>query len=142
MENIRKRISRQQMYIDIVQVVAKRSTCPRKQVGAILVKDKRVIAMGYNGVLPGVDPIMGINPISKESQTVHAEANLIAFCAREGIATEGCDLYISLSPCIKCTELIVQAGIKRVFYLEEYRDDKAFQILNQQNIDICPVTTK
>lgn len=130
------------MYIDIVQVVAKRSTCPRKQVGAILVKDKRVIAMGYNGVLPGVDPVMGINPITKESQTVHAEANLIAFCAREGIATEGCDLYISLSPCEKCTELIVQAGISRVFYIEMYRDDTALEILGNQNIPICQATTK
>ncbi len=137
-----KRISREGMFIELLQTISKRSSCPRKQVGAILVKENRVIAMGYNGVLPGVDPIDGIDPITGASKTVHAEANIIAFCAKHGIATEGSELYITLSPCVKCSELITQAGIVKVNYIEPYRDISGLEILRKQNIKICQVSLK
>lgn len=131
-----KRISREEFFIEVLNSIKKRSTCIRKQVGALLVKDNRIIAMGYNGVLPGVDPMDGVDPITGESKTVHAEANIISFCAKNGISTEGCKLYISLSPCIKCAELIVQAGIKEVSYIEEYRDPEGVNVLKRQFIPV------
>lgn len=132
----KERISRDDMFIEILKTIQKRSSCPIKQVGAILVKDNRVIAMGYNGVLPGVDPMEGYNPETKETNTVHAEANIIAFCARYGISIEGCHLYITLSPCNKCAELIIQSGIKVVTCLELYRDTGPINMLEKAGIKV------
>ena len=124
------------MFNDILKVVSKRSTCPKKQVGSLLVKDGRTIAISYNGVLPGEDAINGYNKETGETSTVHAEANLISFCAKEGISTKGCTIWVSLSPCIKCAELIIQAGIEEVIYLEEYRDISSLNLLASQGIII------
>ncbi|MAO08044.1 MAG: CMP deaminase [Alteromonas sp.] len=142
MSRTNNRISRENMFIEILQTISKRSTCPRKQVGAILVKENRVIAMGYNGVLPGVKPEEGIDHITGVSKTVHAEANIISFCAKHGIATADSELYITLSPCVKCAELIVQAGINKVNYIEQYRDTSGLELLTKQNIQICQVSLK
>lgn len=120
------------MFMEIAQVVSKRSTCNRKHVGAVLIKDNRVIAIGYNGVLPGTNPDEGIDA-EGNSKTVHAEANIIAFCAKHGISTQGAELYITLSPCVKCSELIMQAGIKTVCYLEPYRNDEGIQLIRKNN---------
>lgn len=129
------RISRQYLFMEMVKLLSLRSNCPRKQVGCILVKDNRVIAMSYNGVLPGIDPKEGIDE-EGNSKTVHAEINLIAYCAKQGIATEGCILYITLSPCVKCAEAIIQAGITTVYYLEDYRDPSGEELLNKF-ITVC-----
>lgn len=129
------RISREELFIEMAKLISKRSTCLRKQVGAVLVRDGRMIAMGYNGVLPGVDPREGIDELGN-SKTVHAEANLIAYCAKYGIRTKGTTLYITLSPCEKCAEIIVQSGIAKVVFLEKYRDPKGVEILKSQNIQI------
>ncbi len=126
----------------IAEVVLLRSSCLKKQVGCVLVKDNRVIAMGYNGVLPGDNPEKGID--SKGiTHTVHAEANVIAFCAKNGIPTEGCILYTTLSPCENCAELIIQAGIKRVVYLENYREKTGIDFLLKHEVQvICHQYTK
>lgn len=121
MVTLKKRISRKVLYMSIAKLMSQRSTCTKKHVGAVLVKDKRIIATGYNGVLPNRKPETGLDE-DGTTHTVHAEANLIAFCARYGIETDGCILYISLSPCEKCAELIVQSGIKEVIFEELYRD--------------------
>ena len=135
-----ERISRIAMYFEIVEANAKRSLCMRNKVGAILVRDNRVVAMGYNGTLPNVDPSVGLNK-DGSSNTVHAEANLIAYCAKHGIPTNGCSLYISISPCNKCAELIVQAGIDEVIYKEEYRITTGIEILINQEVS-CHQYTK
>ena len=115
------RISREEYFMEVAKLTAYRSTCPKKSVGAILIKDNRIIATGYNGVLPHIDHNKGIDEAGK-THTVHAEANLISFCAKKGIPTEGTVLYTTLSPCDKCAELIIQSGIESVVYLEAYRD--------------------
>lgn len=102
----------------------------------MLIADGRTIAMSYNGVLSGEDPMDGYDPKTGETKTVHAEANLIAFCARKGIATENCELWVTMSPCIKCAELIIQAGISRVIYIEEYRDNSGIEKLLKHGINI------
>lgn len=130
-----ERINRLEMYSEIVNVVSKRSLCPRKKVGGILIKEKRVIAMGYNGTLPNISPLEGIDEEGK-SKTIHAEANIISFCAKHGIPTDGCTLFITLSPCEKCAELITQAGIANVIYKEQYRDTTGLEILEKQGI-VC-----
>lgn len=142
MEEKTNRITRRKMFTEICMTVSERSTCQRKKVGALLVKDNRVIAMGYNGVLPGEDPTLGIDPITGESKTVHAEINIICFCARKGIATEDCEMYITLSPCVKCAESIIQAGIKKVYYIEQYRDTSGIELLTNKNIEVCQVFLK
>jgi len=130
-----ERISRHEYFIESAKLTAKRSTCPKKQVGAVLVKEGRIIAMGYNGVLPGTKHEEGIDELGI-THTVHAEANLIAFCAKEGISTNGCTLYTTLSPCIKCAELIIQSGIKNIFYIESYRVVDGLDLLSKHNVKV------
>lgn len=142
MENTpNNRINREEMYWQFVDTLSQRSTCPRKKVGAILVRDSRVISMGYNGVLPHINPVYGIDPETGQSRTVHAEANVISFCAKHGIPTEGAWLFISLSPCMKCAELIVQSGIGRIYYKEEYRDNNGLLMIKSYGIE-CRQYTK
>ena len=127
------RITREEFFKEAALLISRRSSCLKKQVGALLVIDNRVIAQGYNGVLPGVDPINGMDE-DGTTHTVHAEANLISFCAKHGIATDGAIMYITLSPCEKCAELMVQAGIKKVYYIEQYKDLTGIDILLEQDI--------
>lgn len=131
------------MFMEIAQVVSKRSTCSRKQVGCVLVKDNRVVCIGYNGVLPNMPESMGIDE-EGNSHTVHAEANVIAFCAKNGIPTDGTTLFTTLSPCEKCAELVIQAGIKEVYFHEYYRNTDGINLLIMNNINVteCQVYIK
>lgn len=119
-----KRISRDQLHIQMAELMAKRGTCARLQVGAVLVKDKRVIATSYNGPPTGLPHCSEhICDVTKPcTHAIHAEANIISFCAKHGIATDDSILYLTHSPCIKCSELIIQAGIKAVIFDNEFRD--------------------
>lgn len=129
-----ERITREEMFKEIALTVSRRSSCLKKQVGALLIDDNRIIAIGYNGVLPHQHPRTGYDPTTHETHTVHAEANIIAYCAKKGIATERCTLWVTLSPCEKCAELIIQAGISKVVYLEEYRDFTGIMKLHDNNV--------
>ena len=133
-----ERITREQMFKEIAQVVSKRSTCSRKQVGCVLVKENRIVSIGYNGVLPNMPEEMGIDE-EGNSHTVHAEANVISFCAKHGIPTEGTTLFTTLSPCEKCAELIIQAGIKEVYFMEYYRNMQGINLLLMNNINVTNV---
>lgn len=130
-----ERISRHQYFIEVAQLTSKRSTCPKKQVGAVLVKDGRIVAIGYNGVLPNTPHEEGMDD-QGITHTVHAEANIIAFCAKNGIATDDCILYTTLSPCIKCSELLIQAGVSIVIYNEEYRDPEGINLLRKHQVEV------
>lgn len=129
------RISRHDYFKEVAMVTSKRSSCPKKSVGAVLVRENRIIATGYNGVLPHEKHSMGMDS-EGVTHTVHAEANIIAFCAKNGISTDGTTLYVTLSPCVKCAELIIQAGIKEVIYIEEYRDEAGIKKLIDNDIRI------
>ena len=152
---IRKRISRDEMFIKICQVVAQRSTCLRSQVGAVIVKDNRVVSMGYNGPVSGMpacnqpDPLQEIllrsgalKPLGTEcmgpncTRSCHAETNAIAFAARAGVSVEGCTMYCTMSPCINCAKVIVNSGIKEVKYLEEYRDTSGIELLVRAGLTV------
>ena len=106
---------------------ATRSTCPRKQVGAVIVRDKAVLATGYNGSLRGLPHCTDVGCLMENEhcvRTVHAEANAILQAARHGIRLEGADIYATSSPCWHCFKLIANAGLARVFFGEFYRDER------------------
>lgn len=143
---------------------ARMSSCKRKQVGAILEKDGRILNTGYNGTISGQDNkcevdcaycegtgeepnyitgngrescsyCQGQGQVSNPN-VVHAEKNLIAFCAKNGIPTDGCTVYVTLSPCTECASLMTQAGIVKVIYDEEYRDTSGIELLKSYDIEV------
>lgn len=123
---------------DIMMMTAenfsKLSHCKRKQVGAVLSKDDRIIACGYNGTISGMDNCCEDEDGNTNEFVLHAEQNIFTFCNREGLSTKDCDLYITMAPCKTCSKLIAAAGIKRVFYREEYRDMLGVRFLHNCNI--------
>ena len=117
------RISRDEMFMEIARTIAKRSTCTRKSVGAVLVKDNRIISTGYNGAPSGVEHCLrDVNCFSDKScnRVIHAEANCLAFAAQQGIATQDSILYVTLAPCVNCAKLLINSGVECVIYEEEY----------------------
>lgn len=133
------RPSRIEIYSEIVGTVAKRATCNRRKVGALLVKNGRIIATGYNGAPSGMSHCLDEGCIILNGhciRTLHAETSLISYCARNGIATDGSMLVVSTCPCYECAKLIINAGINKVLYLEPYLDNKGFDLLVQAGIEI------
>ena len=113
-----------------------RSPCERLQVGCIIVKDKRIIAQGYNGFLPGC-PHESIVRDNHEQATVHAEINAICDCANRGVSVNNASIYISHYPCINCCKAILASGISRIFYLDDYKNDPIVKrLILQKNIEI------
>ena len=108
---------------EIVQVTAKRSPCDRLQVGCLLVKDNRIVSQGYNGFLPGCEH-QSIMRDGHEQATVHAEQNAISDCAKRGVSCEDCTTYITHYPCIICCRILLAAGIKKIKYINNYRNDE------------------
>lgn len=137
------RIPRQKLFMGMAKLLAQRSTCTRGKVGAILVKDNRVVSTGYVGAPSGEPHCLEVGcelgPDGGCIRTVHAEANTIAFAAKNGINTEGTHLYVTLSPCINCAKLLINAGVKKVFYLEKYRDTSGIDLLNNRGITALQV---
>ena len=110
-------------FMNIAQQVSTRGTCDRKRVGAVVVRDRAILATGYNGSLPGAPHCddVGHDMVDNHCvRTVHAEANAIAQAAKHGVPLEGADIYVTVSPCLTCLKLVISAGITRVFYLENY----------------------
>lgn len=133
------RITRESAFAGIVRVLAERSTCTRKHVGALIVRDKRIIATGYNGSPSGLphceDVGCLVGPDGGCLRTIHAEQNSIAFASRYGIATDGAELWTSVAPCLPCAKLIINAGIRRVVYLEDYRDHSGLELLSAARVE-------
>lgn len=130
---ILKRISRDETFMEIAEILAKRSTCQRLQVGALVVLTGRIVSCGYNGPVSGAPecstPEGGgcLGPGCNRS--IHAELNSILFAARAGISVEGATLYCTLSPCLKCAQAIINSGIKRVVFRDWYRDHSGAEFL-------------
>jgi dCMP deaminase len=125
------RITRECLYLNIAQLMSLRGTCQRAKVGCVIAKNNRIIATGYNGPLPspGLECEGNCNIDNPCSKAIHAEANAIAFSARVGISLEGSVLYCTHGPCLKCAEMIIQAGIKEVYYITPFRDSAGVQLL-------------
>ena len=120
-------------YMKMAMIWAENSHCERKKVGAIIVKDKRIISDGYNGMPSGFPNACEIDGETKP-EVLHAEANAITKLARSHNSSEGSTLYVTMQPCMECSKLIIQSGIKRVVYVESYRDDRGLILLEQANV--------
>ena len=130
-------------FMEIAHLVAKRSTCLRRQVGAVLVREKRLLATGYNGAPSGMEHCEAVGclrarlgiPSGERHELcrgIHAEQNVIIQAARHGISTEGATLFCTISPCFICAKMLVQAGVRHVVYGEGYPDEKALEMLSGQ----------
>lgn len=123
-------------YLEMAAIWAKNSYCKRRQVGALLVKDKMIISDGFNGTPSGFEnQCEDENDVTKP-YVLHAEANAITKVAKSGNSSEGATLYITTSPCIECAKLIIQSGIKRVVYAEEYRKAEGVELLKRANVEV------
>lgn len=123
-------------YLRMAQEWAKLSHCERKQVGALIVKDRMIISDGFNGTPSGFDNCCEDEDGLTKWEVLHAEANAILKVAASTQSAEGATLYITLSPCQQCSKLIHQAGIKRVVYSRAYRDSTGLEFLEKAGVDI------
>ncbi|CAA7390161.1 MULTISPECIES: deoxycytidylate deaminase [Chryseobacterium] len=123
-------------YLKMAQEWAKLSYCKRKQVGALIVKDRMIISDGYNGTPSGFENCCEDKNGKTHWYVLHAEANAILKLAASTQSAEGATLYLTLSPCKECSKLILQAGIKRLVYINEYSDEDGISFLRNHNIKI------
>lgn len=123
-------------YIRMAQIWAENSYCKRRQVGALLVKNKTIISDGYNGTPTGFKNICEDENGHTYPYVLHAEANAITKIARSGNSSEGATLYVTTSPCIECSKLIIQAGITRVVFSEHYRLNDGIELLKEAGIKV------
>jgi dCMP deaminase len=121
-------------YLRMAKVWAENSYCQRRQVGALIVKDKMIISDGYNGTPSGFENVCETEDGVTKPYVLHAEANAITKIARSGNNSDGATLYVTDSPCIECSKLIIQAGIKRVVYGEKYRLTDGIDLLERAGV--------
>ncbi len=126
-------------YMRMATIWAENSYCKRRQVGALLVKDKMIISDGYNGTPSGFDNNCEDENNSSFPYVLHAEANAITKVAHSNNSSDGATLYVTASPCIECAKLIIQAGIKRVVYGEQYRLLDGVDLLRKAGIDVSQI---
>ncbi|PLX98949.1 MAG: cytidine deaminase [Desulfuromonas sp.] len=140
------RPSWEEYFMDIAKLVAKRSTCLRRQVGAVIVKDKNILATGYNGTPSGITHCSETGCLREQLKIpsgerhelcrgLHAEQNVIVQAAKHGINIDGSTLYCTSSPCIICSKMIINSGIKEIVYLDGYPDILSKDILAESEID-------
>ncbi|MDD7532590.1 MAG: dCMP deaminase family protein [Candidatus Cryptobacteroides sp.] len=123
-------------YIQMAAVWAKNSYCKRRQVGALLVKDRMIISDGYNGTPSGFENICEDENGVTKPYVLHAEANAITKVAKSGNNSKGATLYVTASPCLECAKLIIQSGISRVVYRDEYRLTDGVDLLRKAGIEV------
>ena len=137
METNDKQLAIDRRYLDMAQIWAGNSYCRRRQVGAILVKDKMIISDGYNGTPSGFANVCEDENGDTFRYVLHAEANAITKVAQSNNSSSGSTLYVTTSPCMECSTLIIQAGIRRVVFRELYRLCDGIDLLREAGIDIA-----
>ena len=123
-------------YLEMAEVWAKNSYCKRRHVGALIVKDRMIISDGYNGTPSGFENICEDENGVTKPYVLHAEANAITKVAKSGNSSQGATLYVTASPCLECSKLIIQSGIKRVVYRDEYRLTDGIDLLRRAGIEV------
>lgn len=135
-----KRIPWNQYFMLQAVLLSLRSTCERLSVGAILVRDKRVIAGGYNGAVSGDDHCIDVGCYVVDGhclRTIHAEMNAVLQCSKFGIPIDGAEIYVTDFPCLQCTKSLLQAGIKKIYYMRNYHnDDYAIRLLKRKKVAV------
>lgn len=123
-------------YLRMARIWAENSYCERRKVGALIVKDKMIISDGYNGTPAGFENVCEDENHLTKPYVLHAEANAITKIARSGNNSEGATLYVTDAPCIECSKLIIQSGIKKVFYARQYRLTDGIDLLQRAGIEV------
>ena len=137
-------------FMDITKRVAQRATCLRRQVGAIVVKDKKILATGYNGAPAGLQHCEEVGCLREKLQVpegerhelcrgIHGEQNAIIQAATFGVSVKEATLYSTHFPCVLCTKIIINAGIKRVVFLHGYADDLSRELLQEARVEVCGI---
>jgi len=139
MQKDRKQFLLDQRYLAMARIWSQNSYCKRRQVGAIIVKNKMIISDGYNGTPSGFENECEDCDNKTKAYVLHAEANAITKVARSNNSSDGATLYVTASPCIECAKLIIQAGIKRVVFTEKYHNDDGIKLLERAEIDIVHI---
>lgn len=137
-----KQINLDLRYMRMARIWAENSYCKRRQVGAILVKDKMIISDGYNGTPSGFENNCEDENDKSKPYVLHAEANAITKVARSNNSSDGATLYVTTSPCIECAKLIIQSGIKRVVYADQYHVMDGVELLNRAGVIVTHVDVK
>lgn len=123
-------------YLEMAVIWARNSYCKRRQVGALIVKERMIISDGYNGTPAGFENICEDENFKTKPYVLHAEANAITKVAKSNNSSEGATLYITSSPCMECAKLIIQSGIKRVVYCNHYHSEDGINLLKRANIEV------
>ncbi len=137
------RTSWDEYFMNIAREVATRATCDRKHVGALIVREKCILATGYNGSIRGLDHCDNAGHMMDEGhcvRTIHAEANAIIQAARHGTSIEGAGIYVTASPCWNCFKMVANAGIRRIVFGEFYRDERIFENAGRLDIELVDLT--
>ena len=142
-KSTRGRVEWDDYFMNIANVVASRSTCDRKFVGAVIVRDRTILSTGYNGSIRKLEHCDEIGHMMENDHcvaTIHAEANAILQAAKNGVCIDFATIYTTASPCWSCFKMIANAGIRRVCYGEFYRDERIFSIAKQIGIDLVKLS--
>lgn len=126
-------------YLQMARIWADNSYCQRRQVGALIVKNRMIISDGYNGTPSGFENICEDENNKTKPYVLHAEANAITKVAKSNNSSEGATLYVTSSPCLECSKLIIQAGIKRVVFSDAYRLQDGIELLEQAEIELIQI---
>ena len=137
--NQRKQASLDYRYLRMARIWAENSYCKRRQVGALLVKDKMIISDGYNGTPSGFENNCEDEDFKTKPYVLHAEANAITKVAKSNNSSENATLYVTSSPCLECSKLIIQAGINRVVFFDSYRLNDGIELLKRASIEVVQI---
>jgi dCMP deaminase len=134
-----ERVSWDEYFMNIARVVSSRSTCDRKFVGSVIVRDKTILSTGYNGSIRGMPHCSEVGHMMEDGHcvaTIHAETNAVLQAAKNGVSIDGATVYVTASPCWACFKMITNAGIRRIVYGEFYRDSRIFDVAKQLNVEL------
>ena len=136
------RVSWSEYFMNIAKEVASRSTCDRKHVGAVIVRDKTILSTGYNGSIRGMPHCDEAGHMMENDHcvaTIHAETNAILQAAKNGVMIDKAELYNTASPCWPCFKMLANAGIKKVYYGEFYKDERIFDVAKKLGIELTHI---
>jgi dCMP deaminase len=138
-----KRAGWDEYFMRIAMEVSGRSTCARKHVGAVIVRDRNILSTGYNGSIAGMPHCDDVGHMMENGHcvaTIHAEANALIQAAKNGVMISGASLYTTASPCWNCFKLVVNAGMKRICYGEFYRDERIFEVAKELGVELLDLS--
>jgi dCMP deaminase len=137
------RVSWEEYFMNIAQEVATRSTCNRKHIGAVIIRDKTILSTGYNGSIRGLPHCDEVGHEMENDhcvRTIHAEANAIVQAAKNGVAIDGGEIFITASPCYNCFKMIANSGIRKIFFGEFYRDERIHNLSLKLGIELIDMS--